>query len=74
MTARRFRNRGYTPNYPRTVAEILDPQRKYHPDALRALKEFRRSKPWRGTGRERLAKFRQLNRKLAQVYGIRARA
>jgi hypothetical protein len=57
--------------YPATVAEVLVDGMKFKPDALRAIKRFRRSKAWRGTIEERLEKFRTLNRELAAAYGIR---
>jgi hypothetical protein len=57
-------------NYPSSVAEILDDRMTFRPDALRAVKRFARSKPWRGTVEERKAKFRRLNRDLARAYGI----
>ena len=56
--------------YPATVAEVLNPQMKFKPDALRAVKRFARSKPWQGTASERKAKFRRLNKQLAVAYGI----
>lgn len=59
-------------DYPQTVAEVLDDGRKYDPRALRVLRAFRRSKPWRGTVRERLDKLRSLNAALAAAYGIAA--
>jgi hypothetical protein len=60
----------YQPNYPATVAECIRPRRKYKPEVLRAVKVFRRSKPWRGSLRARLRKFAKLNRALARAYGI----
>jgi hypothetical protein len=61
----------YRANYPRTVAEILDDAMTFRPAALRALRAFRRSRPWRGTIQERKAKFLTLNRELARAYGLR---
>jgi hypothetical protein len=60
----------YRRNYPATVAEILDSQATFQPDALRAVQSFARSKPWRGTVEERKDKFRVLNVALAAAYGI----
>lgn len=57
-------------DYPETVTEVLDDGARFKPAALRALREFRRSRPWRGTPDERAEKFRQLNRDLAAAYGI----
>jgi hypothetical protein len=59
----------YRANYPRTVAEILNPRRKYKAAVLRALKAFRRAKPWRGTVHERRVKFLELHAALCAVYG-----
>lgn len=58
----------YKPNYPDTVEEILQ-DRKYNPDVLRAMKRFRRSKPFRGTYQERKEKFRVLFEDLKAIYG-----
>jgi hypothetical protein len=56
--------------YPRSVAEVLDPDKGYKSAALRAVGEFARSKPWRGTVAERQEKFRSLNAALAVAYGV----
>lgn len=60
----------YTANYPDTVGEVLRRQKKYNPDALRAMKAFRRSKPWRGDFQEQKAKFQALHDALCEVYGM----
>ncbi len=60
----------YRRNYPATVQEVLDPALRFKPAALRAVRAFARSKPWRGTIEERKAKFRRLNSDLAGAYGI----
>ena len=60
----------YRRNYPRTIEEVLDPALTFRPAALRAVRAFARSQPWRGTLAEREAKFRRLNRALAAAYGI----
>jgi hypothetical protein len=52
------------------VQEVLDPALRFKPAALRAVRAFARSKPWRGTIARRKAKFRRLNRHLAAAYGI----
>src|SRR5688572_23068258 len=57
-------------NYPRTVAEVLNPQKRFKPDVLRAVRAFARSKPWRGSVAERQDKFRMLNAALAAAYAI----
>lgn len=58
--------------YPQSVVEVLDTQRKYKPAALRAVKDFARSKPWAGSLMERQEKFRVLNEALAAAYGFEA--
>lgn len=60
----------YRRNYPATVAEVLDMGIKYKPAALRAVRRFARSKPWRGTMGERQRKFRRLHAALCDVYGV----
>lgn len=60
----------YRPNYPRTVAEVLR-DRRYNPDALRALKAYRRSKPWQGTPAEQRQKLNALHAELCRVYALR---
>jgi len=57
-------------NYPATVNEVLDPNAKFKPAALRAVRAFARSHPWTGTVDERKEKFRKLNHDLAAAYGI----
>lgn len=57
-------------DYPRTVAEVLDPSMKFRPAALRAVKRFARRRPWAGTVEERQVKFRDLNKELAEAYEI----
>lgn len=58
-------------DYPETVTEVLDDGARFKPAALRALREFRRSRPWRGSVQEREEKFRALHRALAGAYSIR---
>jgi hypothetical protein len=60
----------YRRNYPATVAEVLDPALTFRPAALRAVRTFARSKPWRGSIAARKEKFRRLNRDLAAAYTI----
>lgn len=62
----------YRRNYPATVAEVLDANAKYKPDALRAVKELARAKPWRMNNVHRLEVFRAAVVKLAAAYGIPA--
>ncbi len=56
--------------YPETVNEVVDPNAKYKPAALRAVRTFAQSKPWQGTEEERKEKFRKLNHDLSAAYGI----
>jgi hypothetical protein len=37
------------PNYPATVAEVLDPPVRFRPTVLATVRRFARSKPYRGT-------------------------
>jgi hypothetical protein len=60
----------YRANYPATVQEVLDPSLTFKPAALRAVRAFARSKPWRGTVAQRKEKFRRLNGALVLAYGI----
>jgi hypothetical protein len=60
----------YRRNYPKHGSEVRNPDRKYKPDVLRAVKAFARSKPWRGTVEERKVKFLALHDSLCDVYGI----
>lgn len=57
--------------YPDTVIEVLDDRMTFRPEALRAVRAFARSHPWRGSMDERKEKFRRLNHDLATAYGIR---
>jgi hypothetical protein len=59
----------YRRNYPATVVEVLDAGARYRPDALRAVRASAREKPWRGSERERRAKFRRLHAALCAAYG-----
>jgi hypothetical protein len=63
----------YRANYPATVAEILDDRITYKSETLRALRAFRRARPWRGTEAERCAKLRRLHAELCRIYGLRTR-
>jgi len=56
--------------YPPSVEDILDPEMKFKQAALRALRNFRDAKPWSGTEKERMTKFRDVIRDLAAAYGI----
>lgn len=56
--------------YPETVAEVLDDNITYRSGTHDAMIKFKKSRPWRGTAKEMQHKLRQLNRDLAEVYGI----
>jgi hypothetical protein len=56
--------------YPRSVEECLDANRKYKPAVLRAVKAFAKSKPFTGTIAERQEKVRTLNDALAGAYEV----
>jgi len=53
-----------------TVESIIDERVRLNAAALAAMKTFRRSKAWRGTFEERLAKFESLRTALGEAYGI----
>ena len=59
----------YSPNYPATVNEVLNPPVRFKTATLEAVKQFARSRPWRGTLEERKAKFSSLHAALCAVYG-----
>ena len=60
----------YRANYPATVNEVLNDRATYNPAALRAVREFARSKPWRGSHTARVVKFQTLHRALSNAYAI----
>lgn len=60
----------YRRNYPATVAEVLSDSIRYNPAALRAVRDLRRAKPWRGTPVERFRKFGACLRALVDAYGL----
>jgi hypothetical protein len=57
-------------DYPSSIHEILDPAMKFKPAALRAVKAFACSRPWRGSLDERKDKFRALIHSLADAYRV----
>ena len=57
-------------SYPATAQECLDPNAKFRPEVLRAVRAFRRAKPWRGTQQERIIKFARLHQQLCQIYRL----
>ena len=59
----------YFPNYPQTVAEVLDPPVRFRRGVVVAVRRFKRSKPWRGTEDERKAKLERLHQDLCGLYG-----
>lgn len=52
------------------LASIIDDSVKVNAAAAAALKEFRRSKPWRGTFAERLAKLEAFHAAMSEAYGL----
>ena len=63
----------YQPNYPATVAEVLDPPLRLRPTVVEAVKRFACSKPYRGRDDERKEKFIALHRDLCRIYRKRTR-
>lgn len=59
----------YRANYPRTVAEVLNPPLRFKPATIEAVRTFARSKPWRGSNQQRMAKMRRLHGALCSIYG-----
>jgi hypothetical protein len=55
-------------NYPATVAEMIGPV-VYRRETLAAVRDYARSKPWRGDGK---AKMQSLHVRLCEIYGTRA--
>ena len=58
-------------DYPSTVLEVVDNDMRFRPDALKAVRAFAASNPWKGPVAQRKQKFRGLNECLAVAYGIR---
>lgn len=61
------------PNYPSTVAEVLDPPVRFRPTVIAAVMRFARCKPYRGDLDRRKRKFLILHRSLCRAYGKRTR-
>jgi hypothetical protein len=59
----------YQPNYPATVAEVLDPPVRFRPSVSRAVRRFAKAKPFRGTTEERQQKFIALHADLCATCG-----
>ena len=57
-------------DYPETVLEVVDQSMRFKPAALRAVRRFAESQPWRGSLDERKEKFLAVNRALAEAYEI----
>jgi hypothetical protein len=57
-------------DYPNDVSEVLDATMTFRPAALRAVRAYAKSKPWRGTLEERRQKIRVLYASLAAAYGV----
>jgi hypothetical protein len=61
----------YRPNYPASVAEVLDPAMTFRPAALRAVRALARSRPWRGSVAVRALKLQACLIELSAAYGLR---
>ena len=61
----------HDPQYPATIAEVLDPPVRFLPSVIKAVRRFARGKPYRGTLAERKEKFVALHDDLCRVYGKR---
>jgi hypothetical protein len=57
--------------YPSDGAALVNPDRKYKADVLRAMKRYRRSKPWQGSSDDQCDKLRTLHEELCHIYGVR---
>lgn len=58
----------FSRNYPASIDEILRPNKKYRREVVRAVLDFKRTRPWRGTLEERKVKFVRLHQTLCQIY------
>jgi hypothetical protein len=63
----------YQPNYPANVLDVLDPPVRFRPAVVVAVKQFARSKPYRGDLSARKTKFLALHLDLCGIYGKRTR-
>ena len=59
----------HQPDYPETVAEVLDPPVAFRRETLQAVKRLKRSKPWRASEDERKTTFERLHADLCLAYG-----
>jgi hypothetical protein len=57
-------------NYPRSVAEVLDPQMKFNRAALAAVRAFAASRPYRQNAQRREQLVRELCEALSAAYEI----
>jgi hypothetical protein len=57
-------------SYPSTVREVLNDAMTFKPAALAALRDFKKSHPWRGSIDERHQKIRQVHQALCAAYGL----
>lgn len=55
--------------YPESVLEVLDADMRFKPGVLKAMRSFKKSRPWSGSIEKRKEKFRRLNKALAGCYG-----
>lgn len=58
-------------DYPARVEDVLDPTLRFHPEVIRCVERFARSRPWQGTVAERRAKFRGLHVALADALDVK---
>ena len=49
---------------------LVNRNRRFSPQCMAAMRDFRRAKPWRGTLDERQAKFQALHDALCEAYGL----
>ena len=56
-------------NYPQAIDEVMSPPATFKVGTIEAVRQFARSKPWRGTEEERKAKFKALHDELCRIYG-----
>ncbi len=57
--------------YPQTVAQVLNPAKKYKRGVLSAVRALKRTRPYRLDSQARARAVRRLYAKLAAIYGIR---
>jgi hypothetical protein len=57
----------------RSNSSFIDDSIRYPRETHRALREFARSKPWRGSREERIAKFQAVHVRLCEIYSLSTR-